>query len=304
MKKIIRLCFCILALALVVVQPLTAAAAPLNPEEPCSLTLHYSKEGTAFADLDIRIFRVAVYHSDGSYTATDTFANYPVKIQGMRSQKEWQESTTALVSYVEADALTPTATAKTDAAGTVVFDNLPTGLYLVMGADARTETGRFRFQPFFIFLPTPDQFSNYTYQLEANPKPGPVTPISEYTVVKLWKDSANQKNRPTSVSVELLKDGVPQETVELNQENNWSYSWETTDVNSQWSVAEKNVPAGYTVSVSSQDGAFTITNEYPQGSDEPPKTGDTAQIWPYVIAMCASGIALVILGSCRKRKRS
>ena len=303
MKKTLRFLICILALLLAFPKPMTAMAAGLNVQEKCSLTLHYAKDGTPYPDLEIRIFQVAAYKSDGSYEATDRFAKYPVKIHNIRSQKEWQESTQALVAYIEADDLTPTATGKTDDTGTVVFQDLSVGLYLVMGADARTEDGIFRFQPFFVFLPTPEENGSYNYHVEANPKPGTVTPISQYKVVKLWKDSGNKKNRPEKVSVEILKDGVLQETVELNPDNNWSYSWETTDVDSQWRVVEKDVPSGYTVSVSSQNGTFTITNVYPQKEVSPPKTGDSSGVQYYIAAMCVSGLMLVILGSLGKRRR-
>ena len=302
MKKTIRFCLCILTLCLALSHPLTAAAAALDVQEPCSLTLHYTKNGAAFGGLEIEIFRIAAFESDGSYTLTGDFSTYPVKIHNMQSQKEWQESTQALVAYVEADALSPTAAGITDASGTVVFDDLSTGLYLVMGADARTETGSFRFQPFCVFLPTPNADGGYDYRITASPKPGAVTPISRYQVVKLWKDSANRQNRPTSITVEILKDGVLHETVVLNAGNNWSYAWETTDVDSRWSVMEQNVPAGYTVSISSRDGVFTITNESSKGSEKPPQSGDSSMLWHYAAAMCVSGLALVILSSRLKRK--
>ena len=303
MKKIIRFTFCILALLLTFSQPMAAAAASgPDIDHPCKLTLHYVREGAAFKDLEVEIYRVAAYRSDGSYAVTDTFAKYPVKIHNMTSQKEWQESTQAMVAYIEADAPTPTATGKTDTAGTVVFENLETGLYLVMGTDVKTDTMRFRFQPFFIFLPTPGQDGSYDYEMEANPKAGTVTPISVYKVVKLWKDSANKKNRPSAVTVDILKDGVFHHSVELNQSNNWSYSWETVDVNSRWSVAEKSVPNGYTVAISTQNGTFTITNEYPGSSGDRPQTGDSTQLWPYLVAMCGSGLALILLASGKKRK--
>ena len=303
MKKMIRLCFCMLALLLAMAQPLSAAAATLNTAAPCSLTLHYVRENTPFQNLKIEIFRVAAYESDGSYALTAPFTNYPVKIHGIQSQKEWQESTQAMVSYVKAEALSPTVTGKTDATGTVVFQNLTTGLYLVMDAEAQTEAEKFRFQPFFMFLPTPTDSGN-DYDVEAYPKPGAVTPVNQYKVVKLWKDSGISQKRPSSVTVEILKDGVLQETVTLSQENNWSYTWTAKDASGQWTVTEKNVPAGYNVAISSQNGIFTITNEYPQDPGIPPKTGDSTQLWFYIVALCGSGLALILLGSPRKRKQA
>ena len=331
-----------LALLLAVAQPLTAAAAELDTEAPCSLTLHYTKEGSSFQDLNIKIYRIATFESDGSYALTGPFADYPVQIQDIQSQKEWQESTQALVSYVEADALTPTAEKKTDASGTVAFENLDTGLYLVMGVQAQAQDGRFWFQPFIVFLPTPNEDGSYDYDVEAIPKPGPILPIHQYQVIKLWKDSGNQGNRPGSVTIGILKDGILQETVVLDQQNSWTHAWESEDGNSRWTVVETEVPNGYTVAVSQQGGTFTVTNEYhhPHDPDKPdkpdtpdkpdkpgtpdtpekpndpntptkpnkpgsaPQTGDSTPLWLYVMALCGSGMALVLLGAPRKREQA
>ena len=302
MKKRIRFCFCMLALLLAIAQPMTAVAAAFDNQAPCTLTLHYAKEGRAFGDLKIEIYQVAAFESDGTYALTDLFAPYPVKIHEIQSQLEWQQSTQALVSYVEADALAPLATGMTDEAGTVTFENLATGLYLVLGVEASTETARFWFQPFLVFLPTMDESGDCDYDVEAKPKAGESTSIYQYKVVKLWKDSGNQANRPDSVTVEILKDGVLHETVVLNEQNNWSHSWETTDGSSRWTVAEQEVPSGYQVAISFQDGTYTITNERPGSPGDPPKTGDSTPLLLYVIAMIVSGTVLVVLGVPRKRK--
>ena len=301
MKKIVRFCFCLLTLLLVIAQPITAAAA-FDSQAPCSLTLHYSKEDTDFADLEIKIYRVAAFESNGNYALTGDFAQYPVKIHNIQSQLEWRQSIQALISYVEADAIAPLTTKITDAKGIANFEHLSTGLYLVQGVEVTVGKAQFWFQPFLVFLPTMDETTGYDYHMEVKPKAGNSATGHHYKVVKLWKDSGNQANRPTAVTVEILKDGVLHETVVLNEQNNWSYSWEAEDLTNRWTVAEKNVPAGYQVAVSSQWGVFTITNEYPSSPGEPPKTGDSTPLWLYIILMCASGTALVVLAVPRKRE--
>ena len=50
------------------------------------------------------------------------------------------------------------------------------------------------------------------------------------TVRKIWTDHNNQDGkRPASIKVNLLADGVVKETVEINQANNWTYTWEKLD---------------------------------------------------------------------------
>jgi len=302
MKRGICLWLCLAVLLGTLCCPAAALAiSDIDTEKPCSLTLHYSRQGTAFSDLVIRIFQIAAFSDDGSYALTEAFSKYPVDIHGITSQKEWREVTETLVSYAQRDALAPTAESKTDQQGTAAFEKLDNGLYLVMYADAEDADGEARFAPFIVFLPTPNEDGEYDYEVEARPKFSVTELSGNYSVVKLWKDAGNAAKRPQSVMVEILKDGALFKTVELNRDNNWSYTWETSDENSRWSVTEKEVPAGYTVAVAVKDNVFTITNSYPQTpGQKPPETGDMVQSWPYILSFVLSGVMILILVLHRK----
>ena len=66
-------------------------------------------------------------------------------------------------------------------------------------------------------------------------------------VTKKWNDKDNQyKNRPSSITVKLLKDGVEVEgkTLELNADNQWSGIFTELDETGTYSVEEVGVP-GY-----------------------------------------------------------
>ena len=121
-------------------------------------------------------------------------------------------------------------------------------------------------------------------------------------LLKLWNDSGSA-NRPKSIQVDIYKDQVLFETVTLSSENDWSYQWHTVDSGSQWTVTEKNVPNGYTVSISESEGIFTVTNSIKPSNQEPPKTGDTFPLWYYLVAMWLSGFLLLSMGILRQRKR-
>jgi len=69
------------------------------------------------------------------------------------------------------------------------------------------------------------------------------------TVEKVW-DDGGYAERPGSVDVVLLRDGEYFDEVELNNGNDWTYTWENLSVNDSWSVVEKSVPEGYYVSYS------------------------------------------------------
>ena len=154
-----------------------------------------------------------------------------------------------------------------------------------------------------------------------NPPPGK-TNISR-SVEKVWNDN-NNPDRPTAITVQLLRNGEVVETVTLSAANGWSYNWPELDAGYTWSVKEVNVADGYTASVSRSGNTFIITNtltttstipdetipdeNVPTGSVEPgeplddpeiplgdaPATGDTNNAAPFMALMLFAAAGLVI----------
>lgn len=292
-----------LAVCLPLLLPLNAQAAPsLDPDHPCSLAVIFSKDGHAFADVPAEIYRVAKVYPNGNYGLIPPFSTFPVNIHGIKSQQEWKDVASTLSAYVQSQQISADHTVLSDQEGRATFENLKTGLYLVLGKTAENDNGIYTFENFMIYLPTPAD-GGYDYDMEARPKPGQFTPKTEYTVKKLWKDSTSSASRPGSVTVDILKNGNVQETVVLNAGNNWSYTWSAPETADEWAVVEKDVPTRYKVTITSDGGVFTITNTAPSDPQLPPKTGDTHFPLPYILGMCLSGFLLLMLGSHRKRKR-
>ena len=301
-KRIIAL-LTLLLLCTAVFPVCANAVTPLEPDRPCTLTLTYGKDGTGFADLEVQLYRVAEAHPDGTFDLIAPYSGYPVNIHGITAQKEWKDTATTLVSYITSKNLSPDAKQKTGENGKVVFSNLETGLYLVGGITVQRDTGTYVFDDFMIYLPTPTE-SGFDYDMEAVPKCSSYDPKTEYKVTKLWKDSGYTSSRPKSISVEIRKDGKLQETVTLNSANNWTYSWQVSSGDTgKWTVAEKDVSDQYKVTVSENSGSFTITNTRQSTSSNPPKTGDTFALGPWVMVMCLSGCLLLVLSVYGRRRR-
>lgn len=111
------------------------------------------------------------------------------------------------------------------------------------------------------------------------------TPDVEITVVKKWVDDG--KDRPDSISVQLLENGKAVETVTLGAFNNWTHTWDVLSGDSEWDVKEIDVPKGYTASYETKGTVVTITNTE--------KLIQTGQLnWP--VAVC-SGLGVVILAA-------
>lgn len=326
--------------------PAEGAALAADEERSCSLTLYYTRNDRVFTDLDIDIYRVAKADDSGEYKLVEPFSAYPINIQNISSAQEWQNVAQTVRQYVIAEKIEAYRSGKTDGNGRVFFDGLEPGLYMVKGVTARSQSGTVDFYDFMIYLPVPAEGgSGYDYDVEAKPKsterpdspdypdhPQHGDPVT-YTVVKLWDDAGVSDQRPESVQVEILRDGVLQQHVMLNSANNWTYSWQVTDRSAEWSVMELNVPEGYLVTISGTETRFTITNakasivpstpdkDQPEDGDdiivpgdpvspekpgdkpgESPKTGDTAPMLRYVILMCLSGLGLMIMGFMGQRE--
>ncbi len=85
---------------------------------------------------------------------------------------------------------------------------------------------------------------------------------SQLTVRKVWSDG-NSNHEAESVKVNLLKDGEAAETIELNAENNWAYTFDKLVEGYEWTAeeAKESIPEGYTVKYSTEGNVTTITNE-------------------------------------------
>ncbi|MBQ9036897.1 MAG: Cna B-type domain-containing protein, partial [Erysipelotrichaceae bacterium] len=103
------------------------------------------------------------------------------------------------------------------------------------------------------------------------------------SVEKKWEDEDNKYNsRPESLKVELKADGKQVATAELNAENNWKYTFESTEEaplykfkehgkTVTYTVDEVEVPVGYKKSVEKvSDYSFAITNTYKPIEYDPP----------------------------------
>ena len=303
MKKRILPLMLLLFVCFATLCPLHArAVTPLDPDAEASLVLHYQKEGVAFADLQIGVYRVAEAFADGSFQLIEPFASYPINIHGITTQEQWNHAAQTVDAYIVADRITPDYELMTDENGTVCFSKVDTGLYFVPGVVAENTSGTYVFNQFMIYVPTPLPDGTYVYDVEANPKCTGFVPKNQYSVTKLWQDGGNRDLRPEEVTVDIYKDGALHETQILNADNNWTYTWYVSgEDHSKWTVAERTVPDGYKVTIQCNGSNFSVINTR-QTPPDIPQTGDSATLMLWVLLMSFSGIMLVIVGIYSRRR--
>lgn len=303
MKRRILLFISLIVICLTLFSPLCVnAVTPLNPDVKASLTLHYQKDGAAFGDLQVGIYRIAEAFPDGSFQLIEPFASYPLNIHDITTQEQWNQVAQTVYSYIVSDQIAPDREKVTDENGAVCYTYLDTGLYFVREVVAENTNGTYIFNQFMVYVPTPQQDGNYIYTVEVKPKCTNFVPKSRYNVTKLWQDGGNQTLRPKEVTVDIYRDGVLYETQILCADNNWSYTWYVFgEDHSKWTVAERVVQDNYTVTIQQNGSHFSIINSR-QTTPETPQTGDSFTPLLWILLMCFSGIMLVILGFYSRRR--
>ena len=286
------------------------ASEPICVEQDCHLTLSYTCEQTAFADVSVRLYKIAEVSADFQYTLTDSFTSSALVLNGIRSVGEWNTIRCTLEALIVADNLLADAVAQTDGDGKACFEALKPGLYLaVVGAVTQDDLHCY-FDSALVALPGLSTDGNWQYQVSVASKfeivpPGEVDDEIPFKIIKLWKGDEGRNVRPDSVEVEIFRDGESYTKAMLCQENNWSYSWSAKKDGAQWTVIERNTPTGYTMTVEKRENAFVLTNTFGSGNPdepfEPPQTGDTSNIMFYVILMVVSGSMLLLLGCVGKK---
>jgi hypothetical protein len=288
-----------------------SAADYIDMSKNGSLTLCYQYDNYCCEGVDVRIFRVAEVSDKAEYTLTDAFADYPVKVNDLQTSSQWQETANAFAAYAAADSIQPTQTEKSENDGVAVFSNLKTGLYLVVSENAVYEDCSYIFAPFLISVPSPNESNQWTYEVLANPKAEVYYPQqneTEHKVVKQWEDSGNESNRPDSISVYIIKDGLKVDEQVLSNDNDWSYSWTAPDDGSVWQAVESNVAQPYTVTIQNDGTTITIVNTAadivssttPLQINTPLQTGSGIEIWICILLVLGFGMVMLAV---IKRKR-
>lgn len=317
-----RKLLCLLLFMLLVTTEAQAAEKPnaaVDTSRSCTLTLQYAASGQT-----VQLYRAADISSNGRYTLCGAFAGYGIFMPAGNGQAEWDALRDNLLAYIAADALAPDRTAVTGADGRAVFTGLSAGMYLVDKADMEVGGSTRQYAPSLLAVPGVVGDGNWRYDVTAAPKytekPGggdePDTPVT-YTAVKLWAGEKSSDKRPASVEIAICRDGVEQERRTLSADNDWMYRW--TAVGGTWSVLERNVPEGYTVTVQRSGSSFFVTNTHsavpdPMPTPEPtpkptpgpgegPQTGDESHLTLYIVCMAVSGLALLLLGVLNRNQK-
>lgn len=166
--------------------------------------------------------------------------------------------------------------------GKVTFNNLNQGLYLV--SQTKSVEGYSLIDSFLVAIPKVED-NKWVYDINALPKVD-IYKVIDLVVEKKWNTIS--KNIPKYVNIELYKGEELIDTIELSEENNWTYTFENIEKSDKYSIKEINIPKGFTPSYKVNEYIFTVTN-----SDI---LADTGQIFYPIIISFIAGFIFIVFG--------
>lgn len=270
------------------------ATEEIDITQDCSLALNYEYDGYNFDNTTVKIYYIASITSDFQYQLSSDFLKYPIEINGITTEDKWISLEQTLNSYIEADKIKETL-AQTVKNNTIKFSNLNPGLYFIKIEKIDTKDYSLIFDSLLLSIPNLEENGTWNYNVSVNPKIEEYTPKYDkinYTVLKEWIDNPN--TRPSSIDIEIYEDGLLVDSQVLSSSNNWTYTWTTDDDGSTWTVVERNIKPGYTVSISNQSRNFIIVNKDTNYQEENPYTIDNINLYFYLLIVSIIGIILLI----------
>ena len=164
MKKLLWILFLICMFAL----PVAANNVPdLNQSGSIHVTMQY--DGKPVSGGKLTLYQVGdIQEEDGNYSfaLTKAFAASGVTLENVQSS----ETAKKLSDYAQRKAVKG-ETKEIGKNGSVDFENLPPGLYLL--AQRKAAQGYHKVTPFLVTLPMEDA-AGYTYEVDASPKVSPI----------------------------------------------------------------------------------------------------------------------------------
>lgn len=280
----------------------TEAVEKIDVMRNCSLTLYYDKLDYKLDNINIKIYDIASVLENFSYQLSSNFSNYPIVINGIKTDYLWNVLEDTLNSYILADNIKETFSYSIKDYVLEISDLHP-GLYFVKTEQIDTDNYKLLFDSFLISVPNLEEDGTWNYDVSVYPKVEEYIPNYQkinYTVVKQWID--NKENRPDSIDIDIYKDGVFMKREVLSSSNSWMCNFDGVDDGSEWSVIERNIPSNYNVSILKNENNFIIVNTSLDYKSNNPKTIDNIYFYFYLFIISFIGIILLIIGLMIRKK--
>lgn len=153
----IVLCFCCLKIHV-------EAITQVDTTAQAGLKIQYEVENAVFS-----LYKVADVSKTYRFTSTKEFAAFHKK-EDTKTAKDWRTQAESLADYVKENQISPYVKTKISNEGTLIWDNLPVGLYLVIGDKVSDGTKQYIPSPFLVSLPSQNEEKEWEYCPTVYPK--------------------------------------------------------------------------------------------------------------------------------------
>lgn len=279
-------------------------------EETGTINLSYQYQGKSLEGATVNLYRVADWNN-GVFKLNKTFSGVHYDWDtlmddlndGKATSDEFQQAAWTLDAY----ASDPRGGITADDKGTIYqsgasFSGLGKGLYLVSYNQYRDSGLTCGSSASLVSIPTIGKDDTQSSTVDTHSKSDcsvtPETPeTTRISVSKAWRnDKASE--RPSDIEVDLIGNGKVVSTATLNAAGNWSHTWNGLDASTDWKVVERNVPAGYTVSIARNADEYNIVNT----ETRQPRTGSNVTI--VALAMVIAALAALLVIAVAKRRQA
>jgi len=272
------------------------AAGYLDTSKTATLTIDFRPEEISASDVKFELFKVADVDEYAEFTLTSSFSGLPVDMT-VSDSSVWSDIVTEAESCIASNSIKANYSAVTNEDGMAVFSDIPVGLYLLRGKSFIANHDVYKPQSYLIMLPNRSGGS-WEYNVTSVPKFTKSDELIDLKVTKKWV-GGKASTRPEEITVILYCDDTEYETIALNTEGGWTYTWPQLNAKNSWTVSEVTVE-GYKTTLEANGSSFVITNTAPP-SDGLPQTGLIS--WPIPL-LSAIGIIFCLAGVLMIKKHS
>ncbi|MCR5629744.1 Cna B-type domain-containing protein [Eubacterium sp.] len=224
-----------------------------------SITISNDVDGNSVSDVTWKAYKVAGYDAYGHIIIDDDFNSSNIDLGVLTTSDEVADAAVTFANIALSDGVSVEGQA-VSANGIAKITGLEQGIYLLVGTNIKIGSKVYSPAPMIVEVITNSSGVNVDVAAKF------VYNNTAYKVEKLWKgDDASAHDE---VIVELYKDGVLDDTVRLNESNNWKYTWESNDETAVWSVKEKTVIKNYKVSYRNEGSDYVVVNTYNPPEEE------------------------------------
>lgn len=173
----------------------------------CSLSLQLSEDETDFIDTVVTIYKLADVDSFYEFDLIEEFETCDIEVNA-ETESLLAESTSNVSAYITEYDIISTASEITDENGTVVFQNLTVGMYMVNVDSYTSGDSIYIVDSFIVKLPLLEENGSYLYDVTAKPKSSSYATVSN-TILSTEEPTTEEPTTEESV-IEVVQETVIQ----------------------------------------------------------------------------------------------